>query len=725
VPANIEAKSELRIKFFELLFEAQEGYLCLATTQAELPKASFKQRFFRWPTDYKRVENYILDVEEKHNVYFCVNLLNKQERKKENCLPTKLIWADLDSAPLSMVETIPPPILIVTSPGKRQGIWRSSVELPPWQAEDYSHRIAHFVDADGSGWDLTQLFRVPFTKNFKYEDTPEVLLDRALELDSPPLMFERLPQTGDAAILAEQTLPEEFPDIEDILYRYVPYLKHTAFEALYTQELDEDADWSKHLWRIIHICFEVGMEKEEVYVIAAHCPSNKYIRDNRPPEHLWREILKAELQHKNIHTRIAIWKPLVMPKLVEEPATGTILDTYRNWAQGATDAVVQFHDLSCMVLLSALISNSVRLETSYGTMVPNIWGLIIGDSTLTRKTTAMTMVTEILFQLDPEILVATDGSAEGLLTGLSTRPNRASMFYRDEVSGFFESINRKDYLADMPEVLTHLYDVPKFYTRRLRKETIHIESPAFIFFGGGVKERVYEAVTEGYVTSGFLPRFLIVSGETDLDRLRVTGPATEEGKEKRAKILNYMMDLKEQYSVDVPVKIGGESVLMPQRIIAKLTESAWRMYGEFESFLLKEAHNALLRPLALPTFERLSRNILKTGMILAAARQEPKVTKESTTMEIADQDIQNAAWYVQDWGRFSAEMIQNAGKSQKEKVLEKIVSFIGEHPGVLRSVIMQHFKLTKRDADECLGTLEDRGVVRKVRQNRGWAYSIT
>src|SRR5688572_2302265 len=100
MPANttIQAKSEIRLKFFELIFQDYEGYLCIATTEPKAPKTTFKQKFFEWPKQYKAVENFILSVEQKHNVYFCVNLLTKQERRKENCVPTDVLWADLDDA---------------------------------------------------------------------------------------------------------------------------------------------------------------------------------------------------------------------------------------------------------------------------------------------------------------------------------------------------------------------------------------------------------------------------------------------------------------------------------------------------------------------------------------------------------------------------------------------------------------------------------------------------
>ena len=84
-------------------------------------------------------------------------------------------------------------------------------------------------------------------------------------------------------------------------------------------------------------------------------------------------------------------------------------------------------------------------------MVPNLWGLILGDSTLSRKTTAMRMIMDIIAALDSDMILATDGSAEGLLSGLATRPNKTSIFYKDEISGFFDSMNKKDYLAGMSE----------------------------------------------------------------------------------------------------------------------------------------------------------------------------------------------------------------------------------------------------------------------------------
>lgn len=718
----IASKSDLRTEFFTALFQDNEGYVCIATSDPTAPKSQFHQEFFKWPGDSIKLENFVLSAERKYNVYFCVNLLERPERKKYQCLPSDVLWADLDAVDPTTLQ-IPPQILIQSSPGRWQALWLLSTAMPPAQAEELSKRIAYAMGADKSGWDLTQLLRVPFTRNRKYPTIPEITLTMiGTQTKCPPLLFEGLPQVVEDQVTdLPIEIPPEVPDYEQVIYKFSEKL-NSAFKALFTYEPDDTEDWSKHLWRLLHICFEAGMTMEETFVVARESKVNKYRRDGRPDTHLWRDVLKAKASQDSLTVvKSAQFRPVYMPQILDEDSPiheDTFIDRYRAWGIEATDAVPEFHDLSAMVLLSTIIANSVRLQTSYGPMIPNIWGMILGDSTLSRKTTAMRMVTDIIASLDSELVLATDGTAEGLLTGLETRPYKTSIFYKDELSGFFESINRREYLAGMPETLTALYDVPPIYTRRLRKETIKIESPIFIFYGGGVREKVYEAITEDYVYSGFLPRFLIVSGDTDLARLRRTGPPTEQGIKSRSAIVDEVADLYEYYASETIQHISGQKMTVPQRINAQLTQSAWERYGDIEQTLVESANSSSVPQLALPTFERLSRSTLKISVIIAASRQVPK--NECVTVDKID--IDTAAWYTQKWGQHSVQLILNAGKKSSEKILDRVVRKVEDQPGIMRSALMQHFRWTKREADEFLSTLEDRGVLRKEKQGRGYSY---
>jgi len=718
---------EIKLDFFRFLFEQEHGYVCLAT-EGYLSD-DFKQKFFEWPIQQKELLAY---VEKNHklsrNVWFCINLLSQPTRKKEFCKETNLLWSDLDEASPTEIEPTPQ-VLIESSPGRYQAVWRLEDKIDPYLAEDYSRRIAYKYRQNGvdpSGWDLTQLLRVPFTRNMKYIDKPLVELLTAHTPLIPVEVFDLLPEAqGTPEELAiDETMPDaqNLPDVEQILYKYSHPLKKTVFFNIYTFEPDEETDWSDKLWHLICVCHEVGMTNEEVFAIAVTSPVNKYKRDKRPMRYLWREVLKADLKLKQI-TLITAGSAFTMPELIPgeqyDKLSKSIVDEYREWGIKATDASPQYHDLCAVILLSNLLSGNLRLETSYGKMYMNLWGLILGDSTLTRKSTAMRMATEFIGHINRDIVVATDGSVEGLFTGLQTRSGKTSMFFKDEVSGFFDSIKKKEYLSGMPEILTQLYDVPEFFTRRLRKETITITHPVFIFFGGGIKDKMYQLIDEQMVISGFLPRFLIVSGETDLANIRRTGPATPVTTTEKQDMMAKLEKLYKLYNVQTEIEFLGQQVVQAIEVEAFLTPEAWELYGDMEYRLVEQASQSSYQIVALPTFERLSRSLLKMAVLFSAARQKP----DNQVIQVTVDDVTHAAKYIQQWGHYSIDLLENLGANASARLIDRVLHTVARKPGILRGEIMRNHKLSRREMDEIQGTLEDRGQMIVTRDGKAIKYT--
>jgi hypothetical protein len=721
IPINI------RNAFFEYLFGNKRGYICVCTAPAENPRSRFRQHFFAWPEQKDEVHDFVEKAGYRGNVWFGVNLLSRDQRAKEFCIADNLVWSDLDTCDPAKVEPIPS-VLIQSSPGRYQAIWRLNKDIPPELAEDYSKRIAYKYRQDGAdptGWDLTQLLRVPFTYNHKYRHEgsapPQVRLIHSHDALVPVELFEAIePAPAGQGEFDFSDVPDltKLPTAEQVIYKYQGTLRNTAFASIFGIEPDIGDDWSRILWRLINVCLECGLNEEETFAVCMEAKCNKYIRDKRPPRYLWREVKKASQGHQRLTVITGDFISLTMPEIIAEdyePTPG-IMEEYAQWAKIATDAVPEYHELSIFILISSLISANLELHTSYGPIFPNLWGLILGDSTLTRKTTAMRMVTDLMQEIDDELILATDGSAEGLLTGLSTRPNRVSLFYKDEVSGFFDSINRKDYLAGMPEVLTHLYDVPRIYTRRLRKDTIVVTNPFLIFFGGGIRDKVYSLIDDQYILSGFLPRFLVVSGEADLSRIRTTGPAPVALDEQKVKLIHKISDIYQFYNRESAVTLAGQQIMTPIKHRAILTDKAWETYGGIELLMVREASQSAVAMLAMPTFERLSRSLLKMSLLLAASRQEP----EESTLEVTELDVLHAASYVQRWGTYSVDLVLNAGKSSTQHTLDRVRDFVNREPGVWRSKVMRQFHFTRREADEIVGTLIERGEISAVKKGKGY-----
>jgi hypothetical protein len=85
-------------------------------------------------------------------------------------MPT-MLWADMDGADPRELR-LPPTIALESSPGRYVGLWLTDNVV----TEQLNKRLAYSIGADKSGWDLTQVLRMPGTINYKYASRPRVQL---------------------------------------------------------------------------------------------------------------------------------------------------------------------------------------------------------------------------------------------------------------------------------------------------------------------------------------------------------------------------------------------------------------------------------------------------------------------------------------------------------------------------------------------------------------------
>lgn len=703
--------SSVQAAFFDYVFGDDEGYIYLVAQEPGKGKVR-KEQFVQWPKNKAQAVAFVQKHTAKSNVWFGVNLLSSPKRVKEHCIPANLLWADLDTC--DPTDIVPKPQCVIeSSHGRYQAIWRLDEKLDPYVAEQYSKRIAYAYRTNGvdpSGWDLTQLLRVPNTFNHKYDELPKVELRHAYETLAPLAALGGLPELDDEVEDYDLTVPDDLPDAQAVILKHWPKLNRTSFQTLYEEE--PEFDWSRVLWRLINICIEEGLDEKETFAVVLTAKCNKYARDNRPVSHLWRDVQRAATSQAKIKKLSGTYHKLEVPELLNETEISslprTLVDDYKDWAMASTDAIVDYHELTFFIVLSTLCAQGITCNTTYGVVQPNLWGLILGDSTLSRKTTAMKMAMSFVEEIDKDRILATDATAEGLMSGLAGRPQQVSVFFRDEISGFFDSIKNKQYMSNMPELMTQLYDVPPILSRKLRKETFTVTSPVFIFFGGGIKDRTYSLISEDMIMSGFIPRFLTVSGTTDLTNIRRTGPAKANIIEKRGEIAQALHSLYESYNQTGSFMLAGTKVHdVPQQIEAMLSDDAWTRYGDIEEKMWTTANASVISELALPTYERTSRSLLKMAMLIAAIRREPV----DNVLEVYDEDVAIAAKYIQRWLPYTVDLLVNSGRTTSQRLLDNVLGAVRKEPGILRGKVMQHYHLSRREMDEVQNTLEDRGQI--------------
>jgi len=135
---------------------------------------NYQSVYFEYPAEKDDAKRFCLRrSSEGCEVYFCGHLLNRRRRIKANAAPLLALYADGDGARVR--DGMPEPTAVVqSSPGREQFYWGLESPMPPQEAELLNRRLAFAMGADESGWDLTQLLRVPGTPNHKYPEAPIV-----------------------------------------------------------------------------------------------------------------------------------------------------------------------------------------------------------------------------------------------------------------------------------------------------------------------------------------------------------------------------------------------------------------------------------------------------------------------------------------------------------------------------------------------------------------------
>jgi hypothetical protein len=718
-------------EFFEFLFEDNEGYLCIVEIDRnsnKKEKKTVKQHFFVYPQEIDTVLTLIDARKTAVDLYFAPFLLDEAKRRKQYITDTPVAWADGDLCPVEALKVQPSVVVRSSKNGdveKFHFYWKFDELQPSNIGEEISKRIAYSHDDDGmdrSGWDLTQLLRVPSTYNHKYVPpapvSPAVVDVNALY--SPDYFDDYYPQLEDDASFVEVDsieLPDE--DAKQLLTKYKSSISPRAVDLFVEVPM---RNWSSAMYELQCTLFEAGLSNEEVFVIAREAACNKYLRDGRPEAHLWKEVQKvgAQVEAKQEAppetaddvTNVIERPPELLSEeerqLVREDRT--FVEDYTDWAKSLGDAAPQYHPVGAFVILSSLMCGTVRVPTSFGTLIPNLWFMILADTTLTRKSTAMDIAMDLIAEVDDDVMLATDGSIEGLMTAMSTRSGRPSVFLRDEVTGLIDAISKKEYMAGMMEMLTKMYD-GRPMKRILRRETINVSDPRLVFFSGGIRNKMMDILDYQHISSGFLPRFIFVTAESDITRLKPIGPPTTTGESKRNELIEYLEQVYDKYNNRPVLKSSTNSkVTFPKQWPVTLTEDAWYMYNAYEVKLLDFAMKSIDPGIMTPMMDRLAKSGLKAAALIAAS----KLPEENVVVDRLD--MLHAFFYIEQWLRHTIYIVNNIGKSNDERLIQKILLTIQANQGVLRSEIMRRNYMSARDAEQVFLTMEQRGLVRREKK---------
>jgi hypothetical protein len=366
-----------------------------------IDRATIKFNNFSYPKAAEAAAQWALEKsEEGREVYFCCHLLKHPRRVKENAAAIHCLWGDLDGAQVPNGD-LKPTAVVESSPGRYHVYYRLSGPISPEAAERLNKGLAEGAGADPSGFDLTQLLRVPFTPNRKYEGRPTVRL-RSLDptRSYSPARLASLLSAGEGEEAGHESAAGDEPPVAlgpDALRVWRgerPKLKENG-----------ETNRSETLLKIGRVLFDAGGNRavvvEGVRDRDRALGFNKYSgnRDGGQREYLriWEKLVESG---RNNHGRPlaggndSVFQDLADLPNPEEFPISALPITLRQFVREAAASVgcpVDYTGLSALAAVSAAIGDTRRIVIKKDwTEGAAIFGMIVGGPA-SKKTPAMTL----------------------------------------------------------------------------------------------------------------------------------------------------------------------------------------------------------------------------------------------------------------------------------------------------------------------------------------------
>ncbi len=288
------------VDFLKHIFDNQPGrYIGLSVKNNEA--GTWKDVFF---TDLTKAIRFIKKQPETNDVYFCPTKFASRKRRKEFAQPSKFLWSDLDEInPDAISSEHKPTHAWESSPGRYQALWELDHIYSSSDIEDKNKGLAYSLGADKSGWDITQVLRIPGTYNNKYPARPPVKLMWANGVSGKPLInFPEPPQTpiSDLGKHVELIKPSK-TRASLLIKKHKHKIPRPVLRTLMSSRAEEGKR-SDVIWRLAHELVKVKLAPGDIFNILKASIWNKYRGRRDEAERLSHDI-RAALQNKRIEQK--------------------------------------------------------------------------------------------------------------------------------------------------------------------------------------------------------------------------------------------------------------------------------------------------------------------------------------------------------------------------------------------------------------------------------------
>jgi hypothetical protein len=303
--------AESALKLISRAWGKQSGFVFFpwidgdAEDKAQRIRGYNEGRAFKWPSERAEIIKH-LEAHTDDDLYWCPSIFEKKVRQLQHAMDEHALWADLDTVnPEEIDEQYRPTVAWESSPGRYQALWLitgGDLQGASWPGNE-NQKLTYYLGADHSGWDTTQLLRIPGWDNHKpeYKDANNgnPVSGRLLWHNGRrylPDDFSDLPEVAgaDAGNLAQDVLEDQISAIDRLeVWGKVRLKCSKEVRELVSARGTGGEDRSDKLWQIERDLADAGCTVPEIVAIVRETVWNKFAGRADELKRLLTEAAKA------------------------------------------------------------------------------------------------------------------------------------------------------------------------------------------------------------------------------------------------------------------------------------------------------------------------------------------------------------------------------------------------------------------------------------------------
>ena len=287
-----------------------------------------------------------------------------------------------------------------------------------------------------------------------------------------------------------------------------------------------------------------------------------------------------------------------MPNLMDILPANHFINTVTDWMSGLSDTYYEYQVSTALWLLSDLIQGKGALIIKQGTIRPNLYVLLLGLSTKSRKSTAVNKIEQIREAATDTELYNDEPTIEGYLEMLALNPVQS--FVCDEVSGLFAKYHKK-YNEGIFDLDCKIYDGAsirkiKASGRNKDPQEYIIKNPYVTHLYATTPDKFTTVIKLEDFSCGWGYRFLYAFPTYAKDRMDIE-LENNENIEAWGKVITAVKTLYTRYSDAADFKFGitKEALKLFNKISAELEDEGEKIQNESLDSAIARAEDNILK----------------------------------------------------------------------------------------------------------------------------------